>query len=277
MSIEAMSWALSLRHVGQARWHLLLVLANRADPEGFAYPSRRYLAERTDLAPSTITRLLRELEQAGLLRKEERFSDSGRQTSSLYQLALGGDFSEQGGEPHPPRSQGVGGVLAASSRGVLAASSHETKEEDTKEEEHIREPSSRQSASESEGADDALFPAAAPVAPARQQQARKYPEKFEEFWKLYPAHRRREKPKAYQEWRAAVRRVEPAKIMRGLRLYVRGDVQFAPYPAKWLKNDSWDDLPISGEATVSVPDRRIVDILNEDAREFAAREGEDHW
>ena len=72
---------------------------------------------------------------------------------------------------------------------------------------------------------------------------RSYTPQFEQFWSLYPQHRRKEKPKAFTEWQKAVRRAEPDEIIIGLKAYMTGDVTFAPYPAKWLKTDSWQDGP----------------------------------
>lgn len=89
--------------------------------------------------------------------------------------------------------------------------------------------------------------------------SRTYSPAFEEFWKLYPT-RRREKPKAYAEWLKAIKRASPEEIISGLRVFCTGDTTYAPYPARWLKQDSWDDGP-SG----SSPRRSSVqpDVLEE--------------
>ena len=72
---------------------------------------------------------------------------------------------------------------------------------------------------------------------------RSYTPQFEQFWSLYPQHRRKEKPRAFTEWQKATRRAEPDEIIAGLKAYLTGDVTYAPYPAKWLKTDSWQDGP----------------------------------
>ena len=72
---------------------------------------------------------------------------------------------------------------------------------------------------------------------------RSYTPQFEQFWNLYPQHRRKEKPKAFAEWKQAIKRADPDVIIEGLRSYLTGDVTYAPYPAKWLKTDSWQDGP----------------------------------
>jgi hypothetical protein len=70
-----------------------------------------------------------------------------------------------------------------------------------------------------------------------------YSDDFETFWKAYPSFRRKEKPKAWAEWKKAIRRASVAQIISGLQAYLTGDVTYAPYPAKWLKADSWNDGP----------------------------------
>lgn len=72
---------------------------------------------------------------------------------------------------------------------------------------------------------------------------RSYTPRFEQFWSLYPRHRRKEKPRAFAEWRQAAGRADPEEIIAGLKAYLTGDVTYAPYPAKWLKTDSWQDGP----------------------------------
>lgn len=79
--------------------------------------------------------------------------------------------------------------------------------------------------------------------PRRAAVDRSYTPQFEQFWNLYPQHRRKEKPKAFVEWKQAIKRADPDVIIEGLRSYLTGDVTYAPYPAKWLKTDSWQDGP----------------------------------
>jgi hypothetical protein len=80
--------------------------------------------------------------------------------------------------------------------------------------------------------------------PAKQvSRSPAYSEEFESFWKTYPSFRRKEKPKAWAEWKKAIKRASPNQIINGLQTYLTGDVTYAPYPAKWLKADSWNDGP----------------------------------
>lgn len=278
-----MHWATDVQ-VTPMQKLVLLVLAPMDRGDGSIFPSAKWIARKTCLSVGGVRKVLKSLEVDGLIRRERRFDEeSHRETSSTIYLVMDGYALDEadrqaysGGNKGVP-SRGRGGAPSGHRGGAITGHPIEQEDEIKEDQEHTREPSSRSSSPIEPEEPDAVLRDPSEVPSSRAPQQRRYSQEFEEFWRLYPAHRRREKPKAFQEWRAAVRRVEPAKIMAGLRLYVRGDVQFAPYPAKWLKNDSWDDLPISVEATVSVPDRRIRDILDEDAREFAARSGEDHW
>jgi hypothetical protein len=80
--------------------------------------------------------------------------------------------------------------------------------------------------------------------PAKQvSRSPAYSDDFEIFWKTYPSFRRKEKPKAWAEWKKAINRAPVGQIISGLQAYLTGDVTYAPYPAKWLKLDSWNDGP----------------------------------
>lgn len=71
---------------------------------------------------------------------------------------------------------------------------------------------------------------------------KKGPEEFEQFWQAYPADRRKEKPKAAEAWRGAIKLSTAAEILSSLSRYCRtreAREGFAPYPAKWLKNQRW--------------------------------------
>ncbi|MGE4043350.1 MAG: hypothetical protein AB7F35_00755 [Acetobacteraceae bacterium] len=83
-------------------------------------------------------------------------------------------------------------------------------------------------------------------------------DEFERFWKLYPGYRRKNKPGAFSQWKVAKRKADPPTIIGGLMAYLDSrDAKegFAPYPAKWLKQEQWADdhtQPIPGK-TQNVP------------------------
>lgn len=104
--------------------------------------------------------------------------------------------------------------------------------------------------------------------PVKQvSRSHSYPDQFERFWSLYPKIRRKEKPKAYSEWLKAIKRDTPANIIHGLSIYASGDTRFAPFPAKWLKNDSWNDGPdLSGDSAIITSTQKAQAEWDEDRR-----------
>jgi hypothetical protein len=72
-----------------------------------------------------------------------------------------------------------------------------------------------------------------------------YPPDFETFWKLWPAKRRCEKPNALKAWKDAKRKSDAQSIINGATVYIENSEEarkgFAPYPAKWLKGERWNE------------------------------------
>lgn len=62
-----------------------MYLSRVADNEGYSFPFLRTIAKRTNLSTSTIGKALNELEKAGLLQIERRYSRRGG-SSNLYHL-----------------------------------------------------------------------------------------------------------------------------------------------------------------------------------------------
>jgi helix-turn-helix protein len=68
---------------------LYAVLGRYADRNGRAHPTRRRLAERLRCSLNSLDRARQELEQAGALEIDRRFSADGDPTSSMYTLRRG--------------------------------------------------------------------------------------------------------------------------------------------------------------------------------------------
>lgn len=99
MSIAATTWAWRQQTGTSSAKAVLVALADitRRDAD-CCWPSRARLAALTELHPDTIRRAIRELEVAGLVEVEARYSDAGRRQGTLYKLKLGGG-AESGGAP----------------------------------------------------------------------------------------------------------------------------------------------------------------------------------
>lgn len=69
-----------------------------------------------------------------------------------------------------------------------------------------------------------------------------YPIDFEEFWSIYP--KKCEKPNALKHWKAAINLATPEQIIDGAKRYSNCKSVtdgYACFPAKWLKNQRWND------------------------------------
>lgn len=71
---------------------------------------------------------------------------------------------------------------------------------------------------------------------------------FGEFWKAYPAHRRKEKADALKAWQQVAgangfldRVLAALGQQKKADEWVRDDGRFIPYPAKWLRRQRWED------------------------------------
>lgn len=82
---------------------VLLMLANYADAQRAAcWPSRQRLAEQCGVRVETIKRAIRQLEDLGLIERDKRFDDSGRQTSNRYTLRIDATSPPGGGDLDTP-------------------------------------------------------------------------------------------------------------------------------------------------------------------------------
>lgn len=117
MSIHALAWALKMPTGHHSRKLVLLVLADRFnEDEDAAWPSIAWLSNATELAPRTVQRALRDLEEQGLIAHVGwRGHRSDRQTK-LYRLAL--HRSSTAGCHSDAPSDGHG-VSSTTSRGVI--------------------------------------------------------------------------------------------------------------------------------------------------------------
>ncbi len=75
------------------------VLAEAANQQQAAWPSKATIGDRTDLSPRTVQRCIAELRDAGWIRVTERSRANGSQTSNTYVvMRIRGDISVSGGE-----------------------------------------------------------------------------------------------------------------------------------------------------------------------------------
>ncbi len=92
MSWSALEWASKQKVGSSPRKFVLVTLANFCDDENKCFPSIKTIIKMTELSESTVKRCIKDLIDAKLILKEERFENlSGeitRQTSNMYYLQV---------------------------------------------------------------------------------------------------------------------------------------------------------------------------------------------
>jgi hypothetical protein len=89
MSIECLNQALKISGLTPTKKFILVILGNYADENKSCYPSYRHLANIVGLKDTKgVQRAIKEFEQMGLLKIENRKSNDGGNTSNRYHLTL---------------------------------------------------------------------------------------------------------------------------------------------------------------------------------------------
>lgn len=140
--------------------------------------------------------------------------------------------------------------------------------------------------------DSAPEPAPAPVdtPKPRRAPAGKGDPAFEAFWAAYP--RPIDRRKAYAAWKAAVKREDPAVIVRAAHEFGlwarqnlnRDDARWIIYPQRWLERDRWTipaDQQVRANRRRQTWDEAAAEMLQAGAQAFtgqpAAIEAADPW
>jgi hypothetical protein len=89
MSVQAISWALSVRAGSPSAKCTLLCIANYADEYGKCWPSQATISRQSEQSVDTVQRRVKDLEKAGLLSRTERAEQNGRRGGRyFYQLSI---------------------------------------------------------------------------------------------------------------------------------------------------------------------------------------------
>lgn len=97
MSHFATAWAFNQTGITSTAKLVLIFLADYHNNEtGLCFPSRATLAEKCCCDERTVTRIIKDLVDAGLVIAETQFDRSGRQTSNIYKLNMGGGQNVEG-------------------------------------------------------------------------------------------------------------------------------------------------------------------------------------
>ena len=111
MSVQAITWALSVRVRSATHKAVLLALANRLDPNGFGWPSQKLVAKESQCSDRTVRRVLRDLEADGILVRDDRRREDGSYTTDTVQFAMPMDPADNlaAGQPEDTLSAGYQG------------------------------------------------------------------------------------------------------------------------------------------------------------------------
>ena len=97
MSHKATNWAIEQRGLKPIAKVLLWRLADRHNPDYGCFPDQASLAHDCEISRASVNRYLNELEERGLIRREQRLHpDTKKQMTTRYVLAFEADF----GTPH---------------------------------------------------------------------------------------------------------------------------------------------------------------------------------
>lgn len=210
MSMELMVKAMKTKVGSPLRKLVLIKLADNANDQGECWPSYQHVADQCEISRSTVKVHIRELEKAGLLRREFRRKGELNQ-SNLFHLALaGGATSALGGgaaENPPGAAENLGGGAAAAPR-----TSHSS--------EPVNEPKSLCSSDAMEG--------------------------FDHFWKLYP--NKKGKQDAAAAWKKLNPNAELRQTLMTVlgqhstsRDWTKDDGQYVPMASTWLNKKRYQD------------------------------------
>ena len=196
---------------------------------------------------NAIVATLKELEQAGYLRREQ--TREGDRFGAMEYIITDPSDSERG-----PVSQESGDVIPESRlQGHEKQGSREqvTRNGDTKKNNQKDQPQEHQEKKNN--------------APATRDAT----DRFDEFWATYP--RRQGKGAAVKAWAKAIKRANPDTILKaaaGYRDDPHRDPQFTAHPSTWLNQDRWEDEPLPAPSSPGSSGRGYdpSDWLGQDTR-----------
>ena len=209
MSVQAITWAISIEAPSATAKLVLILLANYADADGHAFPGQKRLAEDAGLSERSVRGALKVLEDAGVIDRTARHRADGTRTSDAYLLQM-----------HNRQNLPV-------------------VEEDNRQN-TSRQPAKSAGQYKPNGLSE-------PVREPLDARARKWGDFFSEFWEAYP--RKVGKPVAEKAYLKAVKKFDPGLILRGLLSTAAEwdrqgiEKQFIPHPSTWLNQHRFNDAP----------------------------------
>ncbi|MDJ1371767.1 helix-turn-helix domain-containing protein [Gulosibacter molinativorax] len=229
MSFHTVPWAWSVDGITPTQKLVLMGLASYADERNSCFPGQQLLADRAGVSTRTVRRALDDLEDKGLIQREQRRDNRGMRTSDRYVLNV---------------SRKQVDILAASE-------SHRTSE------------------TTSPDIDDSLTghpcPGNYPENSKSELPVTPIVPTFDDFYSIYPL--KKSKDAARRAWDKAIKRESPDVIMAGVRRFVADpnipDKQFMKHPSTWLNGGCWADEPEAPRNNTMSPLERNMQAFND--------------
>lgn len=198
-----------------------VLLRHGSDPQN-CYPSHRRIAGFLGAKQASVGRWVKELEDAGWIKRVARFTPSGDPDTNAYvvyprALQRGVPATERGGVPATERG---GSPLYSATK-------------------------------ESNGNESNLNESDALVLELISAPGDHPHDRFDDFWEVFPL--KKGKPAAKKAWVKAVKVDHPDVIIAGARAYAKDqnrNPSFTKYPQGWLNDERWKDAPPERPATV---------------------------
>jgi len=211
MSVEAIAAGFRAACPSSAAKLTLLAVSNFANEDGVAWPSQRRLASDTGLAERTVRRALEQLEDAGLIRREERRrNDGSRSADFIFILAVQPANLAARHSDQPANMTGGGDMVTG---GGVTVSGHE--------------------------------PSIKPSKNLKKNLVQSDPEGFAIWWQTFP--RREAKRKAQEIYAKTLAQglATVDELIAGAQAYSNAragqDSRFTKLPATWLNQGCWAD------------------------------------
>ncbi len=219
------------------RWLLIAMLSL---PEDWDY-SIRGLAAKTGISKDTLSRMLRELEEAGYLRREEQSREGGKFSQAVYVVtdvagALGDPPDPEPPEPDRPPEPETPPPCPNSSDTAPSPCPNFSYTENSPQQNNIL----------------TKYP---PIVPPQgdggekpKKAGKRAPDRemFDRFWAAYP--RKRNKDKAWRAWRKLLPDLETCRAMSNAlerdkrsRQWTKDNGEYIPYASTWLNSRPWED------------------------------------
>lgn len=210
MSMELMVKAMKTKVGSPLRKLVLIKLADNANDQGECWPSYQHIADQCEIDRSTVRRHIKQLQEQGLLRIENREGPKGNSTN-LYYLTFRG--VGQKSTPVGPESTGVGTQPTGGVGPESTRTSHPS--------EPVNEPKPLCTSEPMEG--------------------------FEQFWKLYPKKKgRKDAAKAWAKLKPNNELRQTLITALGKHCisedWTKDGGRYVLNAATWLNGERWSDV-----------------------------------